>query len=76
MPRIGPTELVIILFIVLIIFGAGRLPEIGGAIGKGIRAFKRGQSGEEDAQPEPEPEPELKTSKQPAKGKEKSRIHY
>jgi len=47
MPRIGPTELVIILVIILIIFGAGRLPEIGGAVGKGIRAFKRGQSGEE-----------------------------
>jgi sec-independent protein translocase protein TatA len=47
MPRIGPTELVIILVIILIIFGAGRLPEIGGAMGKGIRAFKRGQSGEE-----------------------------
>ncbi len=46
MPRIGPTELVIILVIILIIFGAGRLPEIGGAMGKGIRAFKRGQSGE------------------------------
>lgn len=47
MPRIGPTELVIILVIILIIFGVGRLPEIGGAMGKGIRAFKRGQSGEE-----------------------------
>ncbi len=46
MPRIGPTELVIILVIILIIFGVGRLPEIGGAMGKGIRAFKRGQSGE------------------------------
>ncbi|PKB67853.1 MAG: Sec-independent protein translocase TatA [SAR202 cluster bacterium Io17-Chloro-G3] len=48
MPRIGPTELIIILVIVLIIFGVGRLPEIGGAMGKGIRAFKKGQSGEED----------------------------
>ena len=69
MPRIGPTELVIILFIVLIIFGAGRLPEIGGAIGKGIRAFKKGQSGDEDAQPEPESEPELKASKKSVKEK-------
>ena len=33
---------------VLIIFGAGKLPEVGGAIGKGIRAFKRGQEGLED----------------------------
>ena len=48
MPRIGPMELIIVLAIVLIIFGAGRLPEIGGALGKGIRAFKRGQSGDEE----------------------------
>ena len=46
--RPGPAELVIILVVVLIIFGAGKLPEVGGAIGKGIRAFKRGQEGMED----------------------------
>ena len=45
MPRIGPTELIIILVIILIIFGVGRLGEIGGALGKGIREFRRGQSG-------------------------------
>ncbi len=53
MPRLGPLslpELIIILAIILIIFGAGRLPEIGGAVGKGIRAFKRGQSGEGDTE--------------------------
>ncbi|MFB3924603.1 MAG: twin-arginine translocase TatA/TatE family subunit [Syntrophales bacterium] len=38
---IGMPELVVILVIVLIIFGAGKLPEIGGAIGKGIRNFKK-----------------------------------
>ncbi len=38
---VGPTELVIILFIILVIFGAGKLPEIGGALGKGIRNFKK-----------------------------------
>ena len=42
----GPLELVIILGIVLLIFGAGRLPEIGSALGKGISAFKRGVTGE------------------------------
>ena len=48
--RVGPfgaTELVIILVIVLIIFGAGRIPEIFGALGKGIREFRKSQS-EED----------------------------
>ncbi len=37
---IGMPELLVILVIILIIFGAGKLPEIGGAIGKGIRNFK------------------------------------
>lgn len=37
----GPTELIIILILVLVIFGAGKLPEIGGALGKGIRSFKK-----------------------------------
>jgi sec-independent protein translocase protein TatA len=46
MPRIGPTELIIVLVIILIIFGVGRLGEIGGAMGKGIREFRRGQSGD------------------------------
>jgi sec-independent protein translocase protein TatA len=40
-PRIGPTELIIILFIVLIIFGVGRLTDIGGALGKSIREFRK-----------------------------------
>jgi sec-independent protein translocase protein TatA len=37
---IGPWELAIILVIIVIIFGVGKLPEIGGALGKGIREFK------------------------------------
>lgn len=37
---IGTTELIIILVIVLLIFGATKLPEIGGAIGKAIKSFK------------------------------------
>jgi len=38
--RIGMTELMIILVIVLVIFGAGKLPEVGSALGKGIKNFK------------------------------------
>lgn len=38
---LGPMELTIILVIILIIFGAGRLPEIGSGIGKGIKNFKK-----------------------------------
>jgi sec-independent protein translocase protein TatA len=38
---IGMPELIVILIIIMIIFGAGKLPEIGAGIGKGIRNFKR-----------------------------------
>ncbi len=40
MAGLGWQELVIVLVIVVIIFGAGKLPEIGGAMGKGIKEFK------------------------------------
>ena len=43
---IGMPELIIILVIILIIFGAGKLPEIGSGIGKGIKNFKKATSGE------------------------------
>lgn len=46
--HIGPWELGLILAIVLIIFGVGRLPQVGGAVGKALRAFRKGQSGDED----------------------------
>ena len=38
--NLGMWEMLIILFIVLLLFGARRLPEIGGSLGKGIREFK------------------------------------
>lgn len=45
---IGMPELLVILVIILIIFGAGKLPEIGAGIGKGIRNFKKATSGGEE----------------------------
>jgi sec-independent protein translocase protein TatA len=39
---LGIGELVVVLVIVLVIFGAGRLPEVMGSMGKGVQAFKRG----------------------------------
>ena len=50
--RMGPFEIALILAIILIVFGVGKLPQIGGAIGKGLRAFRRGQSGEDDEEEE------------------------
>ncbi len=45
--RIGAPELIILLVIVLIIFGVGRLPEIGSALGRAIRGFRKEVGGEE-----------------------------
>lgn len=41
MGSIGMGELIIILIIVLIVFGAGRLPQVGDALGRGIRNFRK-----------------------------------
>jgi len=46
MPQLGVPELILILVIVVIIFGVGRLPEIGSAMGKAIRGFREASSGE------------------------------
>ncbi len=53
---LGIWELLIILFIVLVIFGAGKLPEIGAGLGKGIGNFKKAtkESKEIDVTPEKE----------------------
>jgi len=48
MPSLGWQELVVILLIVLLLFGAKRLPEIGRSIGRGMREFKRSISGISD----------------------------
>ena len=42
----GIWEIVLILAIILIVFGVGKLPQVGGAIGKGLRAFKKAQAGD------------------------------
>ncbi len=48
MIRPGPLEIGLILVIILIVFGVGKLPQVGAAFGKSIRAFKKGQTGEEE----------------------------
>jgi len=44
MPNIGLTELLIIVVIALVFFGPGKLPELGSAMGKAIRGFKKSVS--------------------------------
>ena len=50
MPNLGPVELIIILVIAVMIFGVGRLPEIGGAVGKTIKEFRNNMGSKEKAE--------------------------
>lgn len=45
MPHLGVPELLIIMVIILLVFGVGKLPQIGKALGQGIREFKEGTAG-------------------------------
>jgi sec-independent protein translocase protein TatA len=47
MPTVGTTELIIILVIVVLLFGIGRISKVGSELGKGIRSFKEGLKGED-----------------------------
>ena len=68
MPVPGPMELILLLVIILIIFGPGKLPDIGNAVGKGIREFRRASSDLEDSvrgepkRPAPEEHPASESS--------------
>ncbi len=42
----GPMEIGLVLVIILIVFGVGKLPQVGGAIGKGLREFRENMKGE------------------------------
>ena len=70
---IGAPEIILILAIILIFFGVGKLPQVGQVMGKGIRAFKRGQNGEtaEEEVPVATAKTVKKTSKPAAKKKAK-----
>jgi len=68
--HIGPWEIALVLVIILIVFGVGKLPQVGGAIGKGMRAFRKGQRGEDDDEEEEEaeqPQPKKTTRKKTVK---------
>lgn len=57
---IGMQELVIVLVIVLIIFGAGKLPEIGSALGRGIQNFKKSMNDNKEINDQSKKEDEKK----------------
>ncbi len=54
--RLGPWEIGLILIVILLVFGVGKLPQVGSAIGRSFREFRKGQSGEGD-------EAEIKTGR-------------
>lgn len=51
MPHLGPLELGIILVIIILLFGVGRIGKISGELGSGIRQFREGLKGPEKDQP-------------------------
>ena len=69
--RLGPLglwEILAILVVILLIFGARRLPEIGSSMGKGIRTFKSALMGEDDKGRPEEPQPTGKSNDERGSG--------
>jgi sec-independent protein translocase protein TatA len=52
--RFGPTELIIILVIIILLFGVGRISKIAGELGSGIRSFKNGLQTDKDKEEDKE----------------------
>ena len=63
--KLGPTELIIILVIVFLLFGASRLPQIGSSMGQALRGFKSAVTGEDEKK-------EKKTTRSGRKKEEKA----
>jgi sec-independent protein translocase protein TatA len=75
MPVPGPWELILLLVIVLIIFGPGKLPDIGNAVGKGIREFRKASNDlEESVRGEPK-KPATAPAEEPPPGVGSDRTH-
>lgn len=55
--NLGMGELLVVLAIVLLVFGANRLPQLGEAVGKGIKNLKRGLKSEDDIEVSPQQQP-------------------
>lgn len=68
--QLGPAELVIILAIVVVLFGASRIGDIGGSIGRGIREFRREVK---EGEQEPEKKEEEEKEKAPAETSEEKK---
>ncbi len=66
LPNFGPVELILILVIVTMLFGVGKLPEVFGSVGKGVREFRKNSSGDaEKAAPPVETAPKAVVTETP-----------
>jgi sec-independent protein translocase protein TatA len=74
MPNVGATEIVLLLLLALLLFGARRLPEIGRSLGRGMREFKDAVTGtgKDDDEPELELPPPAETPAPPARERDSS----
>jgi sec-independent protein translocase protein TatA len=52
---LGPGEIILLVLVILIVFGAGRLPQIGGSLGKGLKNFRKGLKGKEEEKDQDKP---------------------
>ena len=68
---IGPSEIAIVMVVLLLIFGASRLPKIGSSLGRSFRAFKSAVTGQDEDEDEGE-EPGAEKGKSALKNKEQS----
>ena len=72
---VGPTELIIVLTIVLLLFGAKRIPELAKGLGTGIREFRKGTSGQDEKDELNEKEKDEALSGGAGEDKDSSRMH-
>ncbi len=64
MPQLGPGELIILLLIVMVLFGGGRIGRLGGELGTALREFRRGLNAGDGETPKPTPEQTKSDSEQ------------
>ncbi len=64
---IGPMEIGLVLLIILIVFGAGKLPQVGNSLGKSIREFRKASRGDYDDEKDTDSKAEIEATEKPAK---------
>ena len=75
MPSLGVPELIVILLIIVVLFGVGRIGKIGGELGKGIRSFRDGLKGDSEENPEEKDKDKDKDKRKgKSKGKDKGKV--